>query len=415
MTFPESSTAASKGSVLSKPLLVGIVVLLAAGIGLTAFLRSRAEQQRIAEEEAARPLPVQVNVAALGRVEPAGGVIEVASPEQGGVISELLVSAGDAVTGGQILAYLNLYEVRLAERDLAESQLVEAQQQLVAQQQLGSAQIAEANTRVDQVNLPQAEAIEAQNAQIRDLQAQLNLESIDLNRFERLAAQGAISQQQLDSQRAQVAQTQQKIAAAKATLTQLDTARNANLDNAVAQVSAAEADLLLSQANVGVRSAEHNLALAEARLAQTIIRAPISGQVIELFVELGESVENRSILSVGNTQEMQVVAEVFETDVGLVEPGQSATIRSRNGAFDEVLTGTVDEVALQIFKNDVLDDDPAANADARVVEVDIVVDQAEVIDALTNLQVDVVIDIEESVAAPDSQSDLVRDSRFVEV
>ena len=380
---------------VSKPPLVGIVVLLAAGIGLTAFLRSRAEQQRIAEEEAARPLPVQVNVAALGRVEPAGGVIEVASPEQGGVISELLVSAGDAVTGGQILAYLNLYEVRLAERDLAESQLVEAQQQLVAQQQLGSAQIAEANTRVDQVNLPQAEAIEAQNAQIRDLQAQLNLESIDLNRFERLAAQGAISQQQLDSQRAQVAQTQQKIAAAKATLTQLDTARNANLDNAVAQVSAAEADLLLSQANVGVRSAEHNLALAEARLTQSIIRAP-------------------SILSVGITHDMQVGAELFETDVGLVEPGQSATIRSRNGAFDEVLTGTVDEVALQIFKNDVLDDDPAANADARGVEVDIVVDQAEVIDALTNLQVDVVIDIEESVAAPDSQSDLVRESRIVE-
>ena len=67
---------------------------------------------------------------------------------------------------------------------------------------------------------------------------------------------------------------------------------------------------------------------------------------------------------------------------------------SRNGAFDQPLTGTVERVGLQIFKNDVLDDDPAANADARVVEVMVRVDQSEVIAGLTNLQVDVAIDVE---------------------
>ncbi len=63
------------------------------------------------------------------------------------------------------------------------------------------------------------------------------------------------------------------------------------------------------------------------------------------------------------------------------------------------------EIALQIFKNNVLDDDPAANADARVVEVDIMVDQPEVIDSLTNLQVDVVIDVDKANSrkiAPDT-------------
>ncbi|NET54526.1 MAG: HlyD family secretion protein, partial [Merismopedia sp. SIO2A8] len=48
----------------------------------------------------------------------------------------------------------------------------------------------------------------------------------------------------------------------------------------------------------------------------------------------------------------------------------------------------------QIFKNDVLDDDPAANADARVVEVDVQLDDSTVVEALTNLQVDVRIDVE---------------------
>lgn len=378
---------------LSKPLIGGLVAILILGIGVTTFVRHRARERQAAEEEAARPLPVQVKVAALGRVEPAGGVMQIASPENG-VISELLVDVGDSVAGGQTLAYLNLYEVRSAERDFAESQLIEAQQQLSAQQQLGNARIAEADTRVDQVDLPQLEAMRSQAAQIKDLEAQLNLAEIDLGRFERLAVQGAIARQQLDSQRAEVAQIQQKIAAAEATLTQLESARLANIDNAAAQVSAAEADLLLAQANAGVRSAEQNLALAEARLAQSVIRSPINGQVIEVFVEPGESVDSQSVLSLGNTQTMQVVAEVFETDVGLVEVGQSATIRSRNGAFDQDLTGTVESVALQIFKNDVLDDDPAANADARVVEVDITVDQPAVIDSLTNLQVDVVIDVD---------------------
>ena len=96
----------------------------------------------------------------------------------------------------------------------------------------------------------------------------------------------------------------------------------------------------------------------------------------------------------GNTQKMKVVAEVYESDIGLVKVGQSATIRSRNGAFDRTLTGTVSDIALQIFKHDILNDDPAAEADARVVEVDVEVDSPEVIDNLTNLQVDVTIDVD---------------------
>ena len=371
--------------------IAAFAILLIAG---RAFLTARAKRQA-AELEANRPLPVQEKVAALGRVEPAGGVIEVAASEQG-VLSEMKVSAGQTVTQGQTLAILDLYEVRLAQRDFAQSQLTEAQQQLAAQQQLSDARIQEAGTRLDQVDLPQAQAVQAQAAEIRDLRSQLDLARIDLDRFESLAAEGAIAQQQLDRQRAEVTQIQQRIDAAQAKLTQLDAARSADMSNADAQLSAAEANAALAEANAGVLSAERNLALAEAQLARTIIRSPINGQVIEVFVDPGERVGEQAVLSVGNTRTMQVVAEVYETDVGLVEVGQRAEIRSRNGAFDEALTGTVQDIALQIFKNDILDDDPAANADARVVEVDIVVDQPEVIDTLTNLQVDVVIDTEQA-------------------
>jgi HlyD family secretion protein len=90
---------------------------------------------------------------------------------------------------------------------------------------------------------------------------------------------------------------------------------------------------------------------------------------------------------------MYAVAEVYESDVGLVKVGQKATITSRNGAFSKQLTGKVSEVGWQIFKNNVLDDDPAANADARVVEVRVLLDDSQAVAALTNLQVDVKINV----------------------
>jgi len=377
---------------------IAFALFLIAMGGAYAYLRARSQRQAAELATQNQPLPARVQVAALGRVEPKGGVIDVAASESG-VVSELLVAEGDLVTQNQVLAYLDLYDVRQAERDFAQSQLAEAQQTLNAQVQLGEARILEADTRMLQIDGPQAQSIRAQAATIRDLEAQRSLARIDLSRFEALAGQGAIAQQQLDAQRAEVTQLTQKIAAAEATLAQLDAARSADMRNATAQMGEAQANLEVSRATAGVQSAQRNLALAEAALARAVVRSPLNAQVIEIFVEPGESNSGstgpQAILSMGNTQTMQVVAEVYETDVSRVEVGQSATIRSRNGAFDETLSGTVEEIALQIFKNDVLDDDPAANADARIVEVDITVDQPDVIRGLTNLQVDVEIDVDE--------------------
>ena len=169
------------------------------------------------------------------------------------------------------------------------------------------------------------------------------------------------------------------------------------MENAQAQLQSAQANLSRSQAQIKVESSARNLALAESRLALTVVRAPNAGQILKIYVESGEAVSAFStepILAMGNTKQMYVVAEVYETDIGLVKPGQRVNITSRNGAFDQKLTGVVEQIGLQIFKNDVLDDDPAANADARVVEVRIPIDQSEVVSGLTNLQVDVSIELD---------------------
>jgi HlyD family secretion protein len=54
-----------------------------------------------------------------------------------------------------------------------------------------------------------------------------------------------------------------------------------------------------------------------------------------------------------------------------VRIGQSVTVSSDNGAFEGELKGTVAEVGRIIGRKDVLNNDPAADVDARVVEVKI--------------------------------------------
>ncbi len=129
---------------------------------------------------------------------------------------------------------------------------------------------------------------------------------------------------------------------------------------------------------------------AKAELELSKVRAPIEGQVLVIHAKPGELVGSEGIAELGDTSVMYVVAEVYETDVGRVRIGQQAHIRSP--ALPRELSGKVEHIGLRIGKKDVLSTDPVADADARVVEVDIRLDDSEPVAALTNLRVDVVIE-----------------------
>ncbi|MEL7085292.1 MAG: HlyD family efflux transporter periplasmic adaptor subunit [Cyanobacteria bacterium J06597_1] len=338
----------------------------------------------------------RVAVAALGRLEPRGEVIRISGPT-GERIGLLEVRRGTWVEPGEILAYLESHAERLAERDLAASQLAEAESRLIAQVELSQAEISEASTRLQQIERPATFEIQGQQATVRQLEVELAIEQADLARFQTLFVEGAISEQELDRQQSTASQLQERLSNARSALVRLETSRDTDMLNAEAQLRAAEANLELSRIQVAVDSARRNLTLAEARLERTIIRAPQAGRILQVYTRAGEAISaSEGILDLGDTNQMFVVAEVYETDVTLVREGQPATIVSRNGAFSQALTGQVAEVGWQIFKNDVLDDDPAANADSRVVEVKIQLDNSERVAGLTNLQVDVRIDVSES-------------------
>jgi RND family efflux transporter MFP subunit len=133
--------------------------------------------------------------------------------------------------------------------------------------------------------------------------------------------------------------------------------------------------------------ARANLERAQAELELSTVRAPMDGQVLKVHARDGERVGPDGIVELGATSEMYAVAEVYETDIGRVRVGQPAVVRSP--ALPKELTGTVERVGLEIGKKDVLSTDPVADADARVVEVEIRLAEPQLAAALTHLRVEV--------------------------
>ncbi len=139
---------------------------------------------------------------------------------------------------------------------------------------------------------------------------------------------------------------------------------------------------------VGELQAEMQHSQAEAD--QALVRAPISGQVLEVRARPGERVGADGIVELGDVDRMYALAEVYETDITRVRTGQRATVTS--AALPQPLQGTVERIGLKIGMLDLLDTDPAARTDARIVPVEIRRDDSGRVAALTNLQVEVAIE-----------------------
>jgi multidrug efflux pump subunit AcrA (membrane-fusion protein) len=129
---------------------------------------------------------------------------------------------------------------------------------------------------------------------------------------------------------------------------------------------------------------------AQAELELSSVHAPIDGQVIDIHAREGERVDQAGIIELGDTSAMYAVAEVYETDIDRIGVGQHAVVRSP--VFPHPLAGEVERIGLKVGKKDVLNTDPVADADARVVEVHVRLSEPALAAKLSNLRVEVVFD-----------------------
>jgi HlyD family secretion protein len=242
------------------------------------------------------------------------------APKITGRVEWVGVEKGDTVTRGQILLRIEQREF-LAAVDRAQALLAGARARL---------QELESGSR--------PEEIERARAGVEEARSNVANAVLELERFERLHAEGAVSRQVLDAakNRHEVALAQQAAAQKSYDLVRIGPRRE-QIDLARAQV----------------REAEAALRAAQVDLDNTVIRAPTGGTILERLVEPGEIVTisfiggrgaKSAVLSIADLRVLDVEVDVSQNEIGKVRLNQPATIVA--DAFpDRTYQGTVSEMA----------------------------------------------------------------------
>ncbi|MEH2264738.1 ABC exporter membrane fusion protein [Nostoc sp.] len=384
--------------ILRPSVAIGIIASLFVG-GISFYIVKRWQNYVNSETQApATQLPQLKTVTALGRIEPQGKVIKLSAAvsAEGSRVEELLVKEGDRVKAGQVIAILN-------SRDRLQAELKEAQEQVkVAQANLNRTQagakrgeIAAQKAAIARTEAERQGNINAQAATIERFQAQLRNAQAEDERYQQLYQQGAISASQRDSKRLNLETAQKSLQEAQAQLNRTQSTSQQQVKEATATLEEiAEVrgvDVEAAQAEINRAVAAMNL--AKVNLKQAQVRSPQNGQVFEIHTHPGELVSNDGIADIGQTNQMYVIAEVYESDIGKVQSGQE--VRILGDYLPIELQGIVDRKGLQVRRQNVINTDPVSNIDNRVVEVHIRLDETSSRKAatLTNMQVKAVIEL----------------------
>jgi HlyD family secretion protein len=342
------------------------------------------------------PTPEIQSITALGRLEPASKVVRLSAPTMltNDRIAQLLVERGDQVQAGQVIAVLESHN-RLQKGLLEAKERVSNAQAKLAQVQAGAktGEIRAQQAEIDRLEKEQQGEIEIQSATIARRQFELKIAQAEYNRFLKLYQEGAISVSNLDQKRLTLETTGTQLKEVQSNRKRLVDSLRAQLDkakatlNQVAEVRTIDVQVVQTEVNQAVAAMKR----AEAELREATIYTPIAGQVLEIYTQAGEAISENGIIALGRTDQMEVVTEVYQSDIGKISHGQTAVITGE--AFTQELRGIVRQIGYQVTRQAVFNNQPGENLDQRVVEVRIRLnpEDSKIVSNLTNLQVQVAI------------------------
>ena len=113
----------------------------------------------------------------------------------------------------------------------------------------------------------------------------------------------------------------------------------------------------------------------EIDLFSSKLRSPIDGFILSINTRVGERAKNEGILDIGSSQKMEALIEVYESDINRVFISQKVELSSENGGFAKTLKGEVIRISPQVKQRKVLSTDPTGDADARIIEVLVKLDE----------------------------------------
>ncbi|MDJ0734090.1 MAG: efflux RND transporter periplasmic adaptor subunit [Nostocaceae cyanobacterium] len=270
-------------------------LLLGTGVGVAIFFRGISEftqrpttQNQAIANKSAQPLApaMTVTVAEAETTSIANTLIVKGSvaahelipvlPQTNGLMIENIppnIKEGAFVKQGQLLAVLDdsLLQTQISQANAD----IESQKADVAskQAQLASRQAAVAANEA---------VVDQRRADLAQAQAKLEEAQKNFQRYEKLAVNGAISQQELDTRQTNVKTAREAVRLAQA-----------NISGAQANVRSAQADIATAQANLNrvqasVRSSAARVQQLKTQLGKTLVRAPVSGIIAEQLARVGD-------------------------------------------------------------------------------------------------------------------------------
>jgi HlyD family secretion protein len=344
-------------------------------------------QGRSLGEAAAERGPV-----ALGRLEPAGKVIDV-SALPGDRIESLAVEENAEVRKNDPLATLDSRSLRELEWQACRSQRLEAESRRAAEEKLADARVAAAKAALNQAGNYESD-LRVEESKVAVLRQNLALAQATKRRLETLASTDLVSPQEREEQDLTVAKAQAELKAAELALEKGRQAGKLAVAAAEADLEAALAAKRQTLSTIAVESLKKREELAHAQWDRAILRSPIDGTVLKIFLRPGEAVGPTPVLQIADRRQMVAIAEVYEADVKRIRLGQEARIRSRAfpSPYDETgLRGTVSRIGKTIARPELKSLDPLAQADRHVIEVRVNLDPegSKVAGEFIHLQVEV--------------------------
>jgi len=220
--------------------------------------------------------------------------------------------------------------------------------------------------------------LQTQLAKVRRAEANVRTETSEERRYRDLYRSGATSASLYESRRLSLETAKAELAEAQSRLQRLQ-----------AQVSTAAGRFSLDEASAQreLQAARSHRARTQAEREDALVRAPISGRVLSVLTRPGEVPGTDGLVQLGRTDRMQLVAEVYQSDRRRLRLGQPVRITST--ALPGPLHGRVSRIGAIVRRQSLINTDPSANTDTRVIEVHALLDQASSRRAaeLSNLQV----------------------------
>jgi len=245
--------------------------------------------------------------------------IEVAAKVVGRV-SWIGVEKGDRVKRGDAIVRLEDDEYR-AQLQQAQGRL----QQLVAQ-------LSELE------NGSRPEEIAVAKANVDQAKAEMRREELNLNRIRQLVAEGVFSKQQLDDGEAAFRSNQARVEA---------------LEKNYALVEIGPRAERLAAVRGQIVEAKGSVAFFETQLSNTVIKAPVSGTILERNVEIGEFVTTSFVgergakgyvASMADLEDLQVELDISQNDFARLKPDQKGVVTT-DAYPDRRYDGVIQEIS----------------------------------------------------------------------